>query len=36
MGKRHHNPRLVKLHRSYTVEQIARLFDLHKNTVRAW
>jgi transposase-like protein len=36
MGKRHPNPRLVKLHRSYTVEQIARLFDIHKNTVRAW
>jgi hypothetical protein len=35
-GKRHPNPRLVKLHRSYTVEQIARLFDIHKNTVRAW
>jgi hypothetical protein len=36
MGKRHPNPRLVKLHRSYAVEQIARLFDVHKNTVRAW
>jgi hypothetical protein len=26
----------LKLHRSHTVEQIARLFDIHKNTVRAW
>lgn len=30
------NPRLVKIHRSYTVEEIAKLFDIHKNTVRAW
>jgi hypothetical protein len=33
---RHPNPRLVKMHRSYTVEEIARLFSKHKNTVRAW
>jgi hypothetical protein len=36
MGARHPNPRLAKIHRSYTVEEIARLFKLHKNTVRAW
>lgn len=36
MSAHHHNPRLVKIHRNYTVEEIARLFSLHKNTVRAW
>jgi len=30
------NPRLVKANRSYTVEEIARLFGLHRNTVRSW
>ena len=34
MGYRHPNPRLVKGHRNYSVEEIARLFALHKNTVR--
>jgi hypothetical protein len=36
MRKRRPNYRLVKIHRSYTVEEIARLFGIHKNTVRAW
>ena len=36
MGNRHGNPRLVKIHRNYCVEDIARLFGLHKNTVRNW
>jgi hypothetical protein len=36
MGKRHPNYRLVKIHRSYTVEEIAKLFGVHKNTVRRW
>jgi hypothetical protein len=36
MGKRQPNHRLVKIHRSYTVEEIADLFRLHKNTVRHW
>ena len=36
MGKRHPNHRRVKTHRSYTVEEVAGLFDIHKNTVRNW
>jgi len=36
MGKRHPNPRIVKIHRTYTVEELARLFPVHKNTVRIW
>ena len=30
------NPRRVKVHRNYTVEEAARLFRVHKNTVRDW
>jgi hypothetical protein len=36
MGSRRPNPRLVKIHRNYSVEDIARLFKIHKNTVRSW
>jgi hypothetical protein len=36
MGRRHPNPRLAKTHRSYSVEELARLFSLHKNTIRGW
>jgi hypothetical protein len=36
MRKRHPNHRRVKMHRNYTVEEIAGLFGTHKNTVRAW
>jgi len=36
MGKRHPNYRRVKTHRSYTVEEVAGLFNIHKNTVRNW
>lgn len=36
MGKRHPNHRLVKIHRNYTIEEIANLFGIHKNTVRSW
>ena len=36
MKKRHPNHRLVKINRSYTVEETAGLFGMHKNTVRRW
>jgi hypothetical protein len=36
MGTRHPNPRLAKIHRSYSVEEVSRLFGIHKNTVRNW
>ena len=36
MRKCRPNYRRVKIHRSYTVEEIARLFGVHKNTVYGW
>jgi len=30
------NPNLVKIHRNYTVEEVANVFSIHKNTVRSW
>ena len=36
MAKRRYNPMLAKIHRSYTVEEVADLYDVHKNTVRTW
>jgi hypothetical protein len=36
MSARLPNPRLVKIHRNYTVEEIASLFGVHRNTVRLW
>jgi hypothetical protein len=36
MATRNPNPRLVKTHRNYTVEDISHLFGIHKNTVREW
>jgi hypothetical protein len=30
------NARRVTIHRSYTVDEAARLFNVHKNTVRNW
>lgn len=34
--KRHPNPCRAKTYLSYTVEEIARLYGTHRNTVRAW
>ena len=36
MSKRHPNPRLAKIHRNYTVEEVATVFGVHRNTVREW
>lgn len=36
MGTRHPNPRLAKIHRNYTVEEVASLFGVHRRTVREW
>jgi hypothetical protein len=36
MPKRFANPRLVKIHRSYTVEEAAQTLSHHENTVRTW
>ena len=36
MSKRHPNPRLAKIHRNYTVDEVASLFGIHRNTVREW
>ena len=36
MGTRNPNPRLAKIHRTYTVEEVANLYGVHRNTVRAW
>ncbi len=36
MARTRFNPRLAKVNRSYTVEEIARLFDVHRNTVWNW
>lgn len=36
MARRAGNPRRVKTHRNYSVEEVARLLGVHKNTVRDW
>jgi hypothetical protein len=36
MVARRVNPRAVKLHRSYSVPELAACFGIHKNTVRYW
>ncbi len=36
MSARRVNPNRVKLHRSYTIDELAALLGVHKNTVRNW
>jgi hypothetical protein len=36
VSTRRPNHRLVKIHRTYSVEEVANLFGAHKNTVRQW
>jgi hypothetical protein len=36
MGTRHRDARRIKIHRNYTVEEIARILSVHKHTVRRW
>jgi Helix-turn-helix domain len=36
MTKRHPNHRLAKIHRNYTVDEIAKRLGVHRNTVREW
>lgn len=36
MSTRNPNPCRVKMHRNYTVHEIAILFKIHRNTVRRW
>lgn len=36
MAKRPYNPNLAKIHWNYTVEEVADLYGVHKNTVRVW
>lgn len=36
MKKRLQNPNLAKIHRSYSVEEVASLYDVFKGTVRNW
>ena len=36
MARQRANPRLIKLHRTYSVEDAARTLGVHKNSVRGW
>jgi excisionase family DNA binding protein len=36
MNRSRPNPRLIKIHRNYTVDEAARTLQTHKNTIRTW
>lgn len=36
MARRRHSKRRPKIHRSYRVDEVARLYGVHRNTVRGW
>lgn len=36
MARRYLSPRRIKIHRNYTVEEVAASLGVHKNTVRNW
>jgi surfactin synthase thioesterase subunit len=36
MATRHPNYRLAKIHHNYMMQEIAKLFGVHRNTVREW
>jgi hypothetical protein len=36
MGTKYPSPRRIKIHRSYTIEEIAGVLHIHKHTVRRW
>lgn len=36
MGRRFANPRLIKIHRTYTTAELAHALRIHRNTVRNW
>jgi helix-turn-helix protein len=36
MGARHPNARRIKIHFNYTIEDMARILGVHKNTARRW
>ena len=36
MGTKHPNPNLVKIHLTYSVDEVSRLLGVTKGTVRRW
>ena len=36
MRGRRPNPKLAKIHRTYSIDEAAKLFGVHRNTVRLW